>query len=218
MTQATETCRKRLMKEYRDLLKNPVENIRAVPLEGNILEWHYVIQGTKDSLYNGGYYHGIIRFPHQFPYKPPSLIMCTPNGRFKTHTRLCLSMSDFHPESWNPMWSVSTILMGLFSFMLEESPTLGSVSTTDSQKKKFAAESLENNCKDRVFCELFPDLLELHKQLKEMPSIKNSSLSLSPSSSTIKPTDTSPSLSLSFLLLSLAFISFLTWAAIAMAI
>ena len=67
----------------------------------------------------------MILFPPQFPFKPPSLLMCTPNGRFKVHTRLCLSMSDFHPETWNPMWSVSTILMGLYSFMLEDTPTLG---------------------------------------------------------------------------------------------
>jgi ubiquitin-conjugating enzyme E2 J2 len=46
-------------------------------------------------------------------------------------------MSDFHPESWNPMWSVSTILMGLMSFMLEESPTFGSITTRYSGKRKY---------------------------------------------------------------------------------
>lgn len=38
--------------------------------------------------------------------------------RFKTNTRLCLSISDFHPDTWNPAWSVSTILTGLLSFMV----------------------------------------------------------------------------------------------------
>jgi len=32
--------------------------------------------------------------------------------------RLCLSISDFHPDTWNPAWSVSTILTGLLSFMV----------------------------------------------------------------------------------------------------
>mmetsp|Transcript_5822 Transcript_5822/g.17827 ORF Transcript_5822/g.17827 Transcript_5822/m.17827 type:complete len:168 (+) Transcript_5822:388-891(+) len=45
--------------------------------------------------------------------------MHTPNGRFETGTRLCLSISDFHPESWSPSWGVSTILLGLLSFMLQ---------------------------------------------------------------------------------------------------
>jgi len=32
--------------------------------------------------------------------------------------RLCLSISDFHPDTWNPAWSVSTILTGMLSFMV----------------------------------------------------------------------------------------------------
>ena len=32
-----------------------------------------------------------------------SICMLTPSGRFVPNTNLCLSMTDFHPESWNPM-------------------------------------------------------------------------------------------------------------------
>ena len=57
-----------------------------------------------------------------------SLISLRPSGRFETNTRLCLSMSDYHPESWNPSWSVETLLVGLQSFMYEENNTaIGSV-------------------------------------------------------------------------------------------
>jgi hypothetical protein len=89
--------------------------------------------------------------------------MYTPNGRFKTGQRLCLSNSDFHPESWNPVWGVSTILMGLYSFMLDSASTLGSISTTTAEKKRFAAESLAYNCQNAQFKALFPDLVELHE-------------------------------------------------------
>ena len=61
---------------------------------------------------------GKIIFPSDYPFKPPGLKMMTPNGRFKTDYRLCLSMSDYHPDTWNPAWSVSTILTGLLSFMV----------------------------------------------------------------------------------------------------
>jgi ubiquitin-conjugating enzyme E2 J2 len=47
------------------------------------------------------------------------------------YLRLCLSISDFHPDTWNPAWSVSTILTGLLSFMLETTPTAGSMESTD---------------------------------------------------------------------------------------
>lgn len=35
----------------------------------------------------GGYYHGKLVFPREFPFKPPSIYMITPNGRFKCNTR-----------------------------------------------------------------------------------------------------------------------------------
>ena len=52
-----------------------------------------------------------------------------------------LSLPDYHPDTWNPAWSVATILTGLLSFMLEKSPTLGSVETTDAEKRRLAAAS-----------------------------------------------------------------------------
>ena len=155
---ASDLATRRLLREFAAMRKAPPDNIVARPLESNVLEWHYVITGTKDSVYEGGHYHGKLRFPTEYPLRPPSVLMCTPSGRFKTNCRLCLSMSDFHPESWNPMWSVSTILTGLYSFMLESSPTLGSVEATPAQRRKFAAQSLEFNCANETFRGLFPDL------------------------------------------------------------
>ena len=110
--------RSRLLKELKAMRKNPPEMIEARPLDSNILVWHYVIRGAPDTAFDGGFYHGTVKFPPQYPFKPPAISMFTESGRFKTHQRLCLSMSDFHPESWNPMWSVSTILLGLQSFMV----------------------------------------------------------------------------------------------------
>eukprot|EP01036_Dinobryon_divergens_P030237 gene30237-39448_t len=164
---SSSTCLPRLRKEYKELQRNPVENIRAAPKESNILEWHYVIEGAKKSVYENGWYHGVVTFPSEYPFKPPSIQMYTPNGRFKPNTRLCLSMSDFHPETWNPMWSVGTILMGLYSFMQEETPTFGSITTSDAERRKFAKDSLYFNLKNKNFCELFPELVELAAQKRK---------------------------------------------------
>ena len=101
---ATSVATQRLRKELKALQKEPVANIRATPHESNVLEWHYVIEGGMGTPYEGGWYHGVVKFPKEYPFKPPSIEMHTPNGRFKTNTKLCLSMSDFHPETWNPLW------------------------------------------------------------------------------------------------------------------
>merc|ERR1719253_2438269 len=67
--------------------------------------------------------------------------MTTPNGRFELQTRLCLSMSDYHPETWQPSWSLATVLQGVLSFMCETTVTAGSVETDDRTKKDLAAKS-----------------------------------------------------------------------------
>jgi ubiquitin-protein ligase len=97
---ATDICTRRLTKELRALAKDPIKSpkITVAPNEANILEMHYVIEGSDNTPYAGGIYHGKLIFPKDYPLKPPSVLMLTPNGRFQPNRRLCLSMSDFHPE------------------------------------------------------------------------------------------------------------------------
>ena len=118
-----------------------------------------MIKGPKDTPYTGGFYHGKLIFPSEYPYKPPAIMMLTPNGRFNTNTRLCLSMSDFHPETWVPAWSVASILNGVLSFMLESTPTVGSVEASVAERRRLAVASHAFNRKVPVFCELFPQLV-----------------------------------------------------------
>ncbi|CAH8501944.1 unnamed protein product [Schistosoma intercalatum] len=154
------TALQRLKQDYLRLSKDPVPYITAEPLPTNLFEWHYVIKGPADSPYKGGYYHGKLVFPRDFPFRPPSIYMITPNGRFACNTRLCLSISDFHPDTWNPAWSVSSILTGLLSFMLENTCTMGSVVTSTCTKKQLAKTSGDFNLKSEIFCELFPGIVE----------------------------------------------------------
>ena len=56
-----------------------------------------------------------------YPFKPPSFTMLTPNGRFETSTKICLSISAHHPEHWQPSWSLRTALTALIAFL----PTKG---------------------------------------------------------------------------------------------
>jgi len=150
------------------LLKDPVPYVQAVPLSTNILVWHYVVTGPEKTPYEGGCYHGKLVFPREFPFKPPAIYMITPNGRFKVNQKLCLSISDFHPDTWNPAWSVSTILTGLLSFMVETTPTSGSIESNEATKRRLARESKELNVKDKTFCECFPDLTEkIENECKE---------------------------------------------------
>lgn len=147
-----------------ELIKEPVPFIQAHPQEDNILLWHYVLKGPPDSPYNGGIYHGMVTFPKEFPYKPPSIRMLTPNGRFAPNTAICLSMSDYHPESWSPLWTVSAVLNGLLSFMLTEERAAGTVASDKKTRERLAIESWKYNLRNPYFCKLFPDLVEEAKK------------------------------------------------------
>ena len=67
---------KRLMREAEEL-SVPTELFYAQPLEDNIFEWHFTIRGPSDTDFDGGIYHGRILLPHEYPMKPPSIILLT---------------------------------------------------------------------------------------------------------------------------------------------
>lgn len=150
---------KRLAREYRNLQKDPVPFITAKPLEENLFEWYYVIKGPPDSPYEGGIYFGTLTFPKEYPFKPPNIQMITPSGRFAPKKDICLSISNYHPESWNPSWSAATILNGLLSFMMGDDTTLHSIVTSEQEKKSLAIRSVDFNQKEPTFIKVFPELI-----------------------------------------------------------
>merc|ERR1719498_472610 len=112
---------RRLRRDLEMLQKSENPQLMVRPSEDNILEWHFVLHELPaDTPYHGGIYHGKITFPPEYPHAPPAIYMVTPSGRLEVGKRLCLSMTDWHPESWNPAWSVETILVGLLSYFLSD--------------------------------------------------------------------------------------------------
>lgn len=156
-------ARSRLRKELAAIHADPPPHIHVYCDEENIISWSYLLEGPPDTPYEGGWYWGRLKLPKTYPFAPPSIIMLTPNGRFETNTRLCLSMSDYHPESWEPAWSLATVLQGLLSFMCEETPTTGGIDPppSESQRRKLAAASLAWNQTQPEFARAFPQVDEI---------------------------------------------------------
>lgn len=107
-----------------------------------------------------------------YPFKPPDIKLFTPSGRFKPETKICTSMTSFHPSTWNPAWSVATILTGLLSFMLSEEITTGSMTASSGDRKALAEKSHAFNIGNKKFRDIFPDVC-----LRSFPSFD---LDLSP--------------------------------------
>lgn len=153
----------RLKKELQMLVEDAPDFAHLRPDDDNTLLWNYLIEGPPGSVYEGGWYWGVLKLPENYPLAPPSILMMTPSGRFETNTRICMSMSDFHPESWQPAWWLSSLMKGLVSFMIDKELTTGAImpAPSDKQKRKFASTSLEWARARPEVQAAFPDLDEI---------------------------------------------------------
>ncbi|KAI3821791.1 hypothetical protein L1987_09363 [Smallanthus sonchifolius] len=135
---------KRILQEVKEMQSNPSDDFMSLPLEENIFEWHFAIRGPSDTEFEGGIYHGRIQLPSEYPFKPPSFMLLTPNGRFETQTKICLSISNHHPEHWQPSWSVRTALTALIAFMpTSPNGALGSLDYKKEERRILAIKSRE---------------------------------------------------------------------------
>ncbi|XP_026760774.1 ubiquitin-conjugating enzyme E2 J1-like [Galleria mellonella] len=137
---------KRLMREAMELAE-ATEEYCARPLEDNLFEWHFTVQGPKGTDFEGGVYHGRILLPKEYPMHPPHIILLTPNGRFEVNKKICLSISGHHPETWQPSWSIRTALLALIAFMPTPAEgTIGSLDYTPAERKILAKKSASWVC------------------------------------------------------------------------
>ncbi|KAF1796230.1 ubiquitin-conjugating enzyme/RWD-like protein [Mucor lusitanicus] len=134
---------KRIMQEAKELASESTYEYSAHPLEDNIFEWHFTVRGPKDTDFEEGRYHGRIILPSEYPFKPPELIFLTPNGRFELNTKICLSITGFHPEFWQPAWGIRTVLLAVIGFFPTEARgAIGGLDYSKEERRRLAKKSI----------------------------------------------------------------------------
>jgi ubiquitin-conjugating enzyme E2 J1 len=61
-----------------------------------------------------------------------------------------MSFTDYHPESWQPAWTISNILHGIVSYMpVDENEiyAIGAIKSSSQDRKKIAKLSKNYRCK-----------------------------------------------------------------------
>ena len=131
---------------------------------------------------------GKLEFPNDYPWKPPAIKMITETGRFETNARICLSISDYHPESWNPVWPVRSIIIGLISFFVTKDHTVGAIDRTNDERERIQKNSAKVIQEHKMYKELFATFKdniglgkapEVASKMEESKAI-NQSLAVSP--------------------------------------
>lgn len=152
---------KRIQRELKEIMEAPSQHWACGPVGDELFEWHFAIRGPPGTDFEGGIYTGRIVLPANYPFAPPSITMLTPSGRFEVGKKICLSISNYHPELWQPSWGIRTMMEALRShFPTPGDGAIGALDWPSDVRKRLAAESLQFICpiRNQRNCELLPML------------------------------------------------------------
>ena len=120
----------RILQEIRNINKEKLSYLKAEPLEDDIYTWHFTIQGPEGTDFHEGLYHGQILLPFEYPFKPPDIVFNNKNGRFEVDTKICLTITQYHPDEWNSAWTIRTMLEAVISLFNEKVVGVGYVESS----------------------------------------------------------------------------------------
>ena len=125
-TTITRETIKRLAKDVREIMKNPLEEhgIYYFHNETDMLKGQALIIGPKDTPYENGYYFFELEFPADYPHNPPAVTYCTNDGmtRFNPNLyksgKVCISvLNTWRGEQWTGCQTISSILLVLCTIL-----------------------------------------------------------------------------------------------------
>jgi len=132
----------RLQKELKELHKNPVEGIKVeLSEESNLFEWQIWMAGPPGTLFEGGIYKAVIKFPTDYPNSPPKMRFLSemwhpnifPDGTVCIsilHTPDPMNSEEREDETWRPILTVESILISVCSMIND--PNFSSPANVDA--------------------------------------------------------------------------------------
>ncbi|KAG2178064.1 hypothetical protein INT43_003317 [Umbelopsis isabellina] len=119
--------RRRLMRDFKRLQKDPPAGISGAPCPDNIMLWNAVIFGPgllfdiAETPFEDGTFKLVLQFDETYPNKPPSVKfvskMFHPN--VYANGELCL---DILQNRWSPTYDVAAILTSIQSLLHDPNP------------------------------------------------------------------------------------------------
>jgi ubiquitin-conjugating enzyme E2 D/E len=113
---------KRIQKELLDLGRDPPSNCSAGPVsDSDLFHWSATLMGPADSAYQGGVFFLTIKFPTDYPFKPPKVQFNTKiyHPNINSNGGICL---DILKDQWSPALTISKVLLSICSLLTDPNP------------------------------------------------------------------------------------------------
>ncbi|GAM28933.1 hypothetical protein SAMD00019534_121090 [Acytostelium subglobosum LB1] len=126
---------KRLQSELMALMMASSPGISAFPEADNMFSWVGTIQGAAGTVYENLEFKMSLKFPSEYPFKPPVVKFETScfHPNVDTQGNICL---DILKDKWSPIYNVRTLLLSIQSLLGEPN--------NDSPLNSYAASIWEN--------------------------------------------------------------------------
>eukprot|EP01040_Poterioochromonas_malhamensis_P006819 gene6819-7350_t len=117
----TTPARKRLLKDFKRLQKDPPTGIQAAPFDNNIMVWQAVILGPDDTPWEGGVFKLLLEFSEEYPNRPPQVKFLSKlfHPNVYNDGKICL---DILQNQWSPIYDISAILTSIQSLLSDPNP------------------------------------------------------------------------------------------------
>lgn len=115
---------KRLMKDVKDILKEPLEDngIYYKHDESNILKGYILIIGPSDTPYEYGNYLFDVEYPYNYPMNPPKITFMSNSDNIRMNPNLyrngkvCISiLNTWSGDQWSSCQTIKTVLLTLLT-------------------------------------------------------------------------------------------------------
>jgi ubiquitin-conjugating enzyme E2 J1 len=138
--------------QFGKVTKVPNDWLRFALNETNVTTWYVELSGFSgdDGEYQGGVYLARMELPPDFPFKPPTFYILTPNGLYIPDKIVCVSIGQYHADAYRATLGVPGFCNQLVSGLVgwkEMGGGINLIKTTLAEKKKLAAESVAYNRK-----------------------------------------------------------------------